>query len=398
MRGTVPSVAVIFERLGPYHVARLEAAARLYPVHVIEIVARDDTYAWSRIEQLSVPRTTLFGSAERARGRQLKLAVAQSLDSMGTDVVAIPGWSADYAVAALSWCAKNGVPAVLMSDSTADDAPRLVWKEIVKQRLVNLYQASLVAGRRHIDYAVALGMERDRIYVGYDVVDNVHFARGAALARQSAPAVRRQLGLPDVYFLASARFVPKKNLFRLLEAFSQYRADVGDGAWDLVLLGDGELRDELERYVRARALQDVVHMPGFKQYDELPAYYGLAGAFVHASTVEQWGLVVNEAMAAGLPVLVSQCCGCAPDLVEDGHNGFTFDPYDVDMLASLMVQIGADACNRAAMGRASQDIVGRWTPAFFAQNLRKAAEKAMTVPRVRVGRIDRLVLETLLLR
>ena len=80
-------------------------------------------------------------------------------------------------------------------------------------------------------------------------------------------------------------------------------------------------------------------MPGFKQYDELPIYYGLAGAFIHASTTEQWGLVVNEAMAAGLPVIVSERCGCAPDLVENGRNGFTFDPYDVDALTHLMLKM-----------------------------------------------------------
>ena len=95
---------------------------------------------------------------------------------------------------------------------------------------------------------------------------------------------------------------------------------------------------------------DVI-LAGFKQYDELPAYYGLASAFVHASTTEQWGLVVNEAMASGLPVLVSDRCGCAPDLVEDGVNGFTFDPYDVEALAGLMQRVAAMTDERRqAMG------------------------------------------------
>src|SRR5207244_4064698 len=102
-----------------------------------------------------------------------------------------------------------------------------------------------------------------------------------------------------------------KNLPRLLEAFAGYRRLAGDAAWELVLLGDGPLRPELVALLKDLELDGHVLLPGFKQYDELPAYYGLAGAFIHASTTEQWGLVVNEAMASGLPVLVSDRCGCA---------------------------------------------------------------------------------------
>ena len=126
-------------------------------------------------------------------------------------------------------------------------------------------------------------------------------------------------------------------------------------AWHLVLLGDGELRGELERRIALPDLAGAVILRGFRQYDELPAFYGLARAFVHASTTEQWGLVVNEAMAAGLPVLVSARCGCAQDLVRNGVNGFTFDPYDVEELAGLMQRVAAmTEGQRRAMGQASQ--------------------------------------------
>ncbi len=81
--------------------------------------------------------------------------------------------------------------------------------------------------------------------------------------------------------------------------------------WDLVLLGDGPLKPTLLKLISSLGLESCVHLPGFKQYDELPVYLGLAETFIHASTTEQWGLVVNEAMASGLPVLVSNRCGCA---------------------------------------------------------------------------------------
>src|SRR6185369_15110785 len=97
------------------------------------------------------------------------------------------------------------------------------------------------------------------------------------------------------------------------------------------------------------------------------------GAFVLASTSETWGLVVNEAMASGLPVIVSRRCGCARDLVAEGRNGFTFDPFDVESLTRQLQRMAAPDTDRAAMSRASREIIAHWTPALWAQNLQLAS-------------------------
>jgi glycosyltransferase involved in cell wall biosynthesis len=161
----------------------------------------------------------------------------------------------------------------------------------------------------------------------------------------------------------------------------------------LVLLGDGALRPALIALRSALGVDASVHLPGFKQYPELPAYYGLAGAFIHASTTEQWGLVVNEAMAGGLPVLVSNRCGCATDLVQSGANGFTFDPLDVDQLARLMRQVSAPGFPLAAFGAESRRIIAQWGPERFARGAQAAAECAQ-----RVGPIRPTFLQTQLLK
>ncbi len=124
----------------------------------------------------------------------------------------------------------------------------------------------------------------------------------------------------------------------------------------------------------------------------------MAGAFVHASTTEQWGLVVNEAMAAGLPVLVSERCGCAPDLVRDGVNGFTFDPYDPGQLADLMLKVSSDQCDRLAMGRASQEIIKDWGPERFADGLMQAVAVARSRPLPKASWLDRSLLWALVHR
>ena len=293
---------------------------------------------------------------------------------------------------------------VVMSESARGDEPRTWWKEIIKHRIVGVYAAALVGGQRHVEYLVELGMLRERIFTGYDVVDNSYFARRALEIRNSCGVdeLRKKYALPENYFLASARFVEKKNLPRLIGAYAEYRnRSKGTGVtdpgynrgapWDLVLLGDGPLREALNSQLSTLNLHPHVQLPGFKQYNELPVYYALAKAFVHASTTEQWGLVVNEAIASGLPVIVSERCGCAPELVRD--NGFTFDPTDQLALASRLLNV-ASLTNeeRKVLGDASYRISENFATERFGEGLEKAAQAAINRGRKKFGMIDRALL------
>jgi 1,2-diacylglycerol 3-alpha-glucosyltransferase len=146
--------------------------------------------------------------------------------------------------------------------------------------------------------------------------------------------------------------------------------------------GAGPLEEKLRAQVRTAGLDDRIHFPGFLQYHELPRLYARAGALVLASLSDQWGLVVNEAMAAGLPVLVSERCGCAPDLVENGGNGYTFDPQDVAGLAILLGRMAASSAeSRRAMGRRSSELVARVSLEAFAKGVRAAVAHAGAAPR-----------------
>jgi glycosyltransferase involved in cell wall biosynthesis len=159
------------------------------------------------------------------------------------------------------------------------------------------------------------------------------------------------------------------------------------------------MRPALEAQVAKLNLKDHVSMPGFKQYAELPLYYGSAGAFIHASATEQWGLVVNEAMASGLPVLVSNRCGCASDLVKKGINGFTFDPVSSGQLAELMRRVAEmEPARRAQMGARSRELIAQWGTERFASGLTQAVETALRVATPRATLLDRLLLRVLAFR
>lgn len=353
-------VCVIFDNLGPYHIARLRALSRHCELMAVEFRAKSKEYAWDTTESTPFRRITL---AEPTPGE-----LRRSLDAARPDVVFVPGWSGVAALTALAWASRRAVPAVIMSDSQEIDFRRSVWKELFKKQLLKLAAGYFVAGRPHRDYVVKLGGDANHIVLGYDVIDNRYFSVAADLVREHADEARESLGVPGKYLLTSTRFIPRKNIIGMLEAFAVARVS-SQAPWSFVILGDGEQRAEIEATIERLGLDEAVLLPGFKQYPELPRWYGLANAFVLASTSEQWGLVVNEAMASGLPVLVSKRCGCAAELVIEGETGFTFDPDDIKALALLMQNIiSMDDGDLRMMGMAARRQVERFSPEVFASN------------------------------
>ncbi|MGH7984476.1 MAG: glycosyltransferase [Candidatus Udaeobacter sp.] len=385
-----PAIAVVFHHIGPYHHARLNAAADRLPVTGIEWSAKGYDSWGAADSPARYRKVSLFPEAtdHYPAKAQLRRTFSSALEQANPDVVAVNGWNNFGSLVAANCCVRLGIPMIVMSESARQDEPRTWWKEMIKQRIVGLYSAALVGGQRHVDYLVELGMPRERVFTGYDVVDNDYFAESALEIRNSKFETRKKYGLPENYFLASARFIEKKNLPRLIKAYAKYRqtSEVGGQKsevtvpWDLVLLGDGPLKPDLCSLISDLRLTAHVHLPGFKQYEELPVYYALAKAFVHPSTTEQWGLVVNEATASGLPVIVSNRCGCVPELVQD--NGFIFEPTDEHELASRLLQMASLSDDeRRRLGDASYRIAANFAPERFGQGLEQTAQLALNQPR-----------------
>jgi glycosyltransferase involved in cell wall biosynthesis len=377
------TLAIIWANYGPYHCARACAAVRLASeqgagVLCVQIAGREDLYPWERPgqrDQLQI--RTLFADRtyETLGNAEARREIIWLLEQERPECVAVAGYTVGWQQGALAWARRSRRAAILMSASKWDDARRVWWKEWLKGRIVRRFGAALVGGAPQVDYLVRLGMPRERVFVGYDVVDNDYFQREADAVRKTAAEVRARYGLPESYFLFVGRFDPVKNLSRLMDVYAAYKR-LAEKPWDLVLCGSGEEEPAIRQRVELLGLESVRFM-GFRQISELPSFYGLASAFVAASTKDTWNLTVNEAMAGGLPVLVSRACGCAQDLVKDGVNGFTFDPYDVEGLARLMARMSSGERDLAAMGRASRETISQWSPQLFAENLLKAATVAI---------------------
>lgn len=390
-------VVLAFQRFGPYHHARLRAVAARMPVVGLELGTVDD-YAW-RYERSSedVPFVTAFHgeNPDHVSPRRLVNRLCEILEAYRPSVVAVPGWGQRCALALLAAAQRVGAPTVLMSDSTRDDARRTIAIEAIKARVLQQFTAAFVAGTRHQDYLIKLGFPKSRIATGYDVIDNAHFNR---LDLDPSDVADHPFASPARCFLSVSRFLPRKNLIGLIDAYDRYAVAAGSAAWRLRIVGDGPEREPLIAARDAAANAAGIVIDGFLQYEELPAAYAAASCFVLPSLSDQWGLVVNEAMAAGLPVLVSNRCGCAPDLVADGINGFVFDPEDVDGLARLMARIAGGDVDLDAFGAASRRIIAQWDLPRFAEGFEEAARSATASGPKPTSLLDTAMLETLLRR
>jgi glycosyltransferase involved in cell wall biosynthesis len=380
------TLALSFTNFGPYHLARLRAVAdrlraRGGRLIAYETAGSERLYPWQTTRGTEpFDWVTLFpGRAlETISAGACARAIRRALDRDQPDALATAGYYRSETTAALGWARRASRPAILMSESQAIDHRRTWWKETLKGYRVRRFSAALVGGPRHRDYLCGLGMPRDRITLGYNAVDNGALARAAAGARQSREGRR---GLPAApYFLAVSRFVPEKNLPRLIAAFAAYRRATtrrDSPAWDLALCGSGSGADAVERAIAASGCSAAIHRPGFLQTDELARWYAFASAFVHPSLLEPWGLVVNEAAACALPLLVSDRAGCVDTLVPHGvperATGARFDPRSQDEIAARLQWIaGLPDAERYAMGQRAAEQVSEWGPERFAQGLLEA--------------------------
>jgi 1,2-diacylglycerol 3-alpha-glucosyltransferase len=403
--GKLRAVGLI-TNLVPYHHARWEAfaATQIAECVLLEMFGKDEfsVLEYRPSGKVSYSRQVLFDEArvDEVSASEMRSTVQKCLTQLKPDVVCLNGYAFIHSLAALEWSIDNQVPTVICSESNQFDAARNPLKEWIKGRLVRLCDSGLAGGVPQAQYLNRLGLPWNRIFTGYDAVDNQYFRIHADYARAREKEIRPRYNLPEHYFLAVSRFTEKKNLSRLIQAYGHYREwaerERSGEIWDLAILGDGPLYEDLCSLRGRLGLDTRVHFLGAKPYAEVPAFYGLAEAFIHASTTEQWGLVVNEAMASGLPVLVSNRCGCVADLVEDGGNGFNFDPYDTEQVARRMQAFSQmSAGRRREMAENSSKRIDQWGPGAFAGGMLQAIEVALPRPAPKASLADKLLLRLL---
>jgi glycosyltransferase involved in cell wall biosynthesis len=223
------------------------------------------------------------------------------------------------------------------------------------------------------EHLIAMGARPERVIQGVNAVDTAFFAEGCERARPDAERLKREHKLDGINLLCVSNLLPRKGLNLLIDAFSRTAHQT-----HLHFVGGGPAEAELRAQVEAAGLAGRVHFWGAQRPEDVPLYYALADVFVFPSLYDVWGLVLNEAMACGLPPVASTLAGATRDLVEDGVNGFAVDPRDVPALAAALQRLIGDADLRARLGAAAaRTIQEKATIAHSAEAFLRAIQLAL---------------------
>ena len=358
-----PRVGILFSQFAAYHVDRCEAAAALLgnraEVVAVEVATASTAYAWEPSGEVrGADKRVLFPGRrfeEIGRWRRFR---AEFAALRGCDVVFIGVGYNEPDVIALAFALRaTGRRVVVMSESKFDDRPRALFRETLKRIALLAYDAALVGGTRHVAYMLFLGFRRRPVLTGYDAV--------------SLDRVRAEGGVPGPLaqrpFVFVGRFVAKKNLALLIEAYALYLARAGEHARSLALVGGGELEAELHARIATAGLDDRVAITGFLPAPDVARMLSGGFALILPSVEEQWGLVVNEALAFGLPVLASEAVGARETLVHNLVNGFVLPPDDAAAWAKAMLALDRDEELHQRMAAASHRLAPLGDAARFAE-------------------------------
>ena len=292
------------------------------------------------------------------------------------DVIICGGWHHFTHWLALVYAQMTKTPLLIWSESTLkDERPVSNIKHKLKTWIVNQADGFIVPGKAQKNYLTDLGAKQDRIYIAPNAVDSNFFTCETQRYRQQKTRWKEKLGIDGCVILYVGRLIDEKGIPELLEAFTKLS---GNKQVTLVIVGDGSRSQYYHSYTQQHKLDNVV-FTGFQPQSALPQYYGIADIFVFPTRSDTWGLVLNEAMAAGLPIVCSDAAGAAPDLVVNGKNGYLVPMGDVEKLSEALQTLVSDESLREKMGLHSQKIIANYTPQKMAQKLKEAIQTVSNV-------------------
>lgn len=370
-------IVIITEIIAPYRIPVFNALAQHERVdlHVIFLAENDPTEReWLVYKNEICFSYQVLPSWRRRVGRHsflLNRGAEAALRRASPDFIVCGGYNYFASWQSMTWARRNRVPFGLWAESTSRDfrgGHALI--EFLKIKFLRYCDAFVVPGKSSVQYLRHYGVPAEMIFTAPNAVDTQFFAERAAVICKDAAAYREALCLPTRFFLFVGRLVPEKGIFDLLDAYGglapELRKEIG-----LVFVGDGPARAALLQRA-AKISPGSIQVKGFAQRELLPTFYALADVFVFPTHTDPWGLVVNEAMACGLPVISSDAAGCVADLIESGWNGRIVSAHDVGQLTSAMDEVAHDGELRSLMGQRSRERIEQYSPEAWASGMASA--------------------------
>ncbi|HJX58993.1 MAG TPA: glycosyltransferase family 4 protein [Patescibacteria group bacterium] len=274
------------------------------------------------------------------------------------NVVIAPGWADFPSYVSAIYCKLFGKKLILRSESTVyeDNWRRKVFMPLTKF-MVNCADAYIAAGTRAKNYLVKLGAKKEKIFVGYSAIDVKLFSLVSKASWAEKVALRKKLGIgpKDRVVMFNGQLIIRKGVYDLLEAFKKILLSFPNAT--LLMVGYGMEMLGIEKYIRDNRLTKKVILTGFVDNKLLPKYYGISDIFVLPSREETWGMVINEAMASGLPVITGDKVGAGADLIKSGVNGYIFPSGNINKMVTAIEKLLKDRSKRVRFGMESRRII-----------------------------------------
>ena len=289
------------------------------------------------------------------------------------DVINLTGYYDFASWCILLYCKLKGIKTILSNESTADDHARNGIKEFIKGLIIKQFDGYFNFGTLSENYIISLGISPKKMLVKRNCVDNKSLKEIYLRHLPNRTQQQKILNIAPKNFIFVGRLIDYKNLFLFLDAFHEAMQRSSE-KWGILILGDGELKADLQHHVSENNIQNISFQNGVS-WQQVPEYLTLSDVLVLPSYSEPWGLVVNEAMACGLPVIVSEKCGCAIDLVRNGENGFTFAPDSSESLMKILLKFINQKVDSEKMGVISEQIIADYAPKNVASEMYRGFQK-----------------------
>ncbi len=370
-------VVLLTEIIAPYRIPVFNALAKRDEIDLeVMFLAENDPSLrqWEVYRNEISFRYQVLPSWRKRLGKHnilLNSGLSSALEKARPDAIICGGYNYLASWQSFFWAHRREMPFLAWVESNArDQRSGDPATEFLKRKFLRGCAAVIVPGKSSCEYVKRYSVPKGGIFTAPNAVDTQLFASRANDARRQAESLRKELGLPLRFFLYVGRLVREKGVFELLQAYGTLSQDLR-AQMGLVFVGDGAARPALMHNA-----PDGVQFKGFAQRDQLSNYYGLADVFVFPTHSDPWGLVVNEAMACGLPIIASDVAGCVADLVTDGWNGRVVTAGQVEELASAMKELAWDRELRGTMGKHSLERIAAYSPEACAGGLAAAVVAA----------------------
>jgi glycosyltransferase involved in cell wall biosynthesis len=367
-------VCLIINIISPYRISLFNHLSRMMELKVIFLAESEENRNWKVCwDEIEFDYTVLKGGNLFIKRFEIPLylnfGLFKELRRYNPDSVVICGYHYPATWLSILYARHYKKKIILWAGSHLQSG-------FLKNRLTDLYKKMIIPcfdsyvtyGTAAKEQIVYYGADERKISIGCNTVDvNSLISKSKGLDRSVTEKLRNSFSNQNILYVGS--FIPRKGVMQLIKVFELLRNEVEDVG--LILVGDGPDKESYRAYIRENNIQDV-YFPGFVQKEEIVKYFLLSDCLVLPSYKEVWGLVVNEAMACGVPTVVSKYCGSSYDLIKDGENGYVIDPEDIVFFKRRLKDIISDSQLRSLFRERSLELISTRGLEQYAGNILEA--------------------------